>query len=846
MVGHNMWVRWEWTRRSLVVEEEDEEGIREFAISNEPLSISVMSEEGWNNAFHALEARFSRTTVAANLAAHLPSQARLRFMAWLLVVALRDYGVFEWPISRQDTTMILIRDWAEATGLPLTGGTCNMCGVSGVLPVWIETMLEIYPRDDLRSLPWHYKCNCLHSQLMATADTYLGRGVPETPPGRNSPVFHVLYELVVPAWPLFLWVVYRTGANDRAEYLTTFMDILHGPDQDLFTWDEVDDSNFLEFLGALANKHQLTLYPQDWIKFMVEIPLKTWLQINNMTRINSRAFGWNIDTPCRVTAVLLKYLPMPMTREKVLTTLGIELEDYGIPFDTMARAVYRDHENWSALANFNLEQFWTSASLKDWLSACDEALCHGVWHTPIPLLERVQLMSQANNILPCQLERLGPSFAGCLGALQNYRDDVQILVREVKKSIEENSSAKHTISKNVHEHMGCDLSVIVARLVLFLRNQESYKEVLSSRGTPAQRLLDLLQDLLDLDFFAVVRPLIFQALLQLSRASGLHPRCLVLSELQKVGPQVTGGGFGDIWKGLIRGQSVCVKIMRIFEDSNVQALLKEFGREAVIWRQLCHPNVLPFFGIYYLEQRLCLIAPWMDNGHIMKFLAAKNPTNPKRLSLVTFGLHYLHENKIVHGDLKGLNILVTPSHRACIADFGLSAIAEAMTVRFTHTTVTARGGTARYQAPELFEVGNPAPIHYGSDVYAFSCVTYEILTGKVPFYELRNDMAVMTRVAQGYRPPRPDSCSSPDLDGVWELMQKCWEEDVQTRPTASQIVEWLGGPLIGAQKASSTSDWSHEFTSKFRRSQQAEPLLPSVSQIEHMLFDDGKFMLQVY
>jgi hypothetical protein len=232
---------------------------------------------------------------------------------------------------------------------------------------------------------------------------------------------------------------------------------------------------------------------------MVEIPLKTWLQINNMTRIDNRV-GWDTDddTPFRVAAVLLKYLPTPMTREKILTTLGIKLEDYGIAFDTMARAVDRDHQNWSALANFDLEEFWTSASLENWLSACDEALCHGVWHTPMPFLERVQLMSQANNILPCvsspllslglgaqrqgyvefgyihifthavaitqpwipvhlhcsesslvltticfsgyevlkQLERLGPSFAGYRGVLQNYRDDVQILVREVKKSIE--------------------------------------------------------------------------------------------------------------------------------------------------------------------------------------------------------------------------------------------------------------------------------------------------------------------------------------------------------------------------------------------------------------------------
>ncbi|KAF8218342.1 hypothetical protein K438DRAFT_25235 [Mycena galopus ATCC 62051] len=124
----------------------------------------------------------------------------------------------------------------------------------------------------------------------------------------------------------------------------------------------------------------------------------------------------------------------------------------------------------------------------------------------------------------------------------------------------------------------------------------------------AQRLLDLLQDLLDLDSFSATKSLLFQALLQLSRPSGLHPRCFVLSDLQKIGQQVTGGGFGDIWKGLVRGQSVCVKIMRIFGNSNVEAALKEFGREAVIWRQLCHPNVLPFFGVYYVENRLSLVS----------------------------------------------------------------------------------------------------------------------------------------------------------------------------------------------------------------------------------------------
>ncbi|KAJ7878791.1 hypothetical protein B0H14DRAFT_1629169 [Mycena olivaceomarginata] len=230
-------------------------GIREFAIGNEPLSVAQISEDGndafqiteedWNDAFQALEARFFRTTVAASPVAHLPSQARLRFITWLLVAGpLRKQAVVR--VADIPSMAMLIRNWAEATGLPLTGGTCDVCGVSGVLPVWIETMLEVYSPDDLRLLSWDEECNCLHSQPTATVNTYLEqRGVPETPLGRNSPVLRLLYELFVPSWPLFHWVVYRTRANNQAEYLTTFMDILRGPDQDLFTWDDADNSKFL-------------------------------------------------------------------------------------------------------------------------------------------------------------------------------------------------------------------------------------------------------------------------------------------------------------------------------------------------------------------------------------------------------------------------------------------------------------------------------------------------------------------------------------------------------------------------------------------------------------------------
>ncbi|KAJ7113484.1 kinase-like domain-containing protein [Mycena epipterygia] len=286
--------------------------------------------------------------------------------------------------------------------------------------------------------------------------------------------------------------------------------------------------------------------------------------------------------------------------------------------------------------------------------------------------------------------------------------------------------------------------------------------------------------------------------------------------------------------------------MRLFEDSDVAAVLKEFGREAVIWRQLCHPNLLPFFGLYYLDKRLCLVSPWMENGNILKFLS-KEVHKIDRLSLildVALGMEYLHESHMVHGDLKPLNILVTPSRRACIADFGLASITDAMTVRFTHSTVSSRGGTGRYLAPELVQ-GDKA--HFGSDVYAFACVCYEILTGKVPFHELPNDMAVMFKVVEGRWPSQPSSCSGTvALDSLWGLLQDCWKETPDRRPTAVQIVERLKSPLIQATTTQSTTDWDERFSSKFRRSLQLQPLLPSVTQIERMIFGKGLFQFIIH
>jgi hypothetical protein len=98
--------------------------------------------------------------------------------------------------------------------------------------------------------------------------------------------------------------------------------------------------------------------------------------------------------------------------------------------------------------------------------------------------------------------------SGYLEAFQRYSSNVRLLFGLLQQSVEvlvdsfprsltkpwKKSSTNRTISQYVHEHMKCDLSVVVARLVLFLRNKGSYKEFSRCRGTDAQQLLDFLQD----------------------------------------------------------------------------------------------------------------------------------------------------------------------------------------------------------------------------------------------------------------------------------------------------------------------------------------------------------------
>ncbi|KAH7919597.1 kinase-like protein, partial [Leucogyrophana mollusca] len=283
-------------------------------------------------------------------------------------------------------------------------------------------------------------------------------------------------------------------------------------------------------------------------------------------------------------------------------------------------------------------------------------------------------------------------------------------------------------------------------------------------------------------------------LVELSKRSGLYPQRLVLSNIDIRGGQVAGGTFGDVWKGDLDGRAVAVKKMRVFDSRDVQALMK--ARPTVLWAQLSSPYVLPFCGVYCADEdepspRACLVSPWLDKGNLPHYLENNPAANRLQLMLdVALGLEYLHSfcPPVIHGDLKGLNILITSGLRACIADFGLSIIAQDSNIHFTVTATTNGQGSIPWMAPELFDYDSPELRRKScsSDIYAFGCVGYEIYAGRPPFSEHHSPMMAIVRNLQLRRP------ASAELDdAVWELIQKCRDTDPECRPNASEVVQQL-------------------------------------------------------
>ncbi|KAG8684505.1 hypothetical protein FRC09_015347, partial [Ceratobasidium sp. 395] len=181
----------------------------------------------------------------------------------------------------------------------------------------------------------------------------------------------------------------------------------------------------------------------------------------------------------------------------------------------------------------------------------------------------------------------------------------------------------------------------------------------------------------------------------------------------------------------------------------------------------------------------------------------KHPDADRRgiISDALHGLCYLHELYILHGDLKGTNILIKDDGVACLADLGLS--------RTSHepTTNSLRGsGSTQYMSPEILLTEDARGVQripvktLESDIFAFGLVIREVLGDERPYAEVRNTAYIIRLIAGGYTLPRPDNPVARQwlCDKMWEIVQLATHKDPEARPVAAELEKQFHSvPLSG-------------------------------------------------
>jgi serine/threonine protein kinase len=192
-----------------------------------------------------------------------------------------------------------------------------------------------------------------------------------------------------------------------------------------------------------------------------------------------------------------------------------------------------------------------------------------------------------------------------------------------------------------------------------------------------------------------------------------------------------GGGMAVVYRAVQQplGREVALKALssELFQDDG---FVKRFETEAKTLAKLDHPNILPIYDFEVLEGSAFLTMPLIRGGTLRDILN-RGPMEPltawRYLREIGDGLQHAHDAGIVHRDLKPTNVLIHADGRAMLADFGLARGAG----QPTHlTTIGLAIGTPGYMAPEQV-MGHD--VDKRADVYAMGALTFEMLTGRLPF-----------------------------------------------------------------------------------------------------------------
>ncbi|KAL9869931.1 myosin-IIIa isoform 1-T1 [Geothlypis trichas] len=254
------------------------------------------------------------------------------------------------------------------------------------------------------------------------------------------------------------------------------------------------------------------------------------------------------------------------------------------------------------------------------------------------------------------------------------------------------------------------------------------------------------------------------------------------------------GTYGKVFKVLNKknGSKAAVKILDPVHDID-----EEIEAEYNILKALSdHPNVVKFYGMYYKKDvkngdQLWLVLELCNGGSVTDlvkgFLKRGERMNELIIAYILrealMGLQHLHENKTIHRDIKGNNILLTTEGGVKLVDFGVSAQLTSTRLR-RNTSV----GTPFWMAPEVIACEQQLDSSYDArcDAWSLGITAIELGDGDPPLADLHPMRAL-------FKIPRnpPPTLQQPEL---WspefnDFINKCLTKDYEKRPTVSALLQ---------------------------------------------------------
>ncbi|KAL0239260.1 hypothetical protein PCE1_004948 [Barthelona sp. PCE] len=250
------------------------------------------------------------------------------------------------------------------------------------------------------------------------------------------------------------------------------------------------------------------------------------------------------------------------------------------------------------------------------------------------------------------------------------------------------------------------------------------------------------------------------------------------------GKQLGAGSFGQVFLGLNveTGELLAVKQCPLEEEISVE--IRALEKELSLLRFVDHRNIVRYLGTEISPNVMSIFLEYIAGGTlsslIRQFGGLPNKVAKNYTRQILQGLEFLHAHRIIHRDIKGANILVTPEGCVKLADFGASV--KLGTGSIDHRSLH---GSPYWIAPEVvLQSGHGRK----ADIWSLGATVLEMLTGKPP-YSNYNPMAALLRIGRGEKPEIPK-----DLPRyAREFLMECLQVDPDDRPTASILLqhEWL-------------------------------------------------------